>query len=675
MTGKIALLFGVHAHQPAGNFPEVVADAHVRCYKPFLDTLSDYPDFTFAAHFSGPLLEDLIARYPADMQRLADMAARGQVEMFGAGDTEPVLASIPHADRVRQIERLSSLLEQRYGCRPDGAWLTERVWESAVVQSLADCGIRYTLVDDYHFFCTGKSAGELKGYYSTEEGGTRLDLFPISEALRYRLPFAPAADAVRYIESLAEAGADHAAIYFDDIEKFGIWPETYQWVYERRWLRDFIEGVLASPVIEVMSFRDYHARARTRGVVYLPTTSYIEMNEWSLPARAAEAYAGLVTEQKNAGHYDDHKGYIRGGIWRNFFTRYPESNWMHKRMLGLSARIAALPAPLRSDALYDHLHLAQANDAYWHGLFGGLYLPHLRRSVYHNLVRLERALDTISPRPAMEKADIDADGHDEWLLRSDTMQAIVRVDGNAAVCEFDDYRIGQNFGDTLRKHPEHYHRKAREHAGGQHKSDGIASAHDRVSFKHDIAPHELDPDTRPRGMFHDAWMNGSAERALDDYHAGIDDLSFDTRIESVHISKRYALAGDRLTVAYRIEAGTSGTFRTTLDIAMPSCDGYAGRYIVGDSIPCGLGQAMNTGPVQEIRIDDRYMGGMVCLRTNRPARHTGSPYHTVSQSEDGFERIMQSVTVSIDWDLSPGDHELTVELSVIPDGSGRFFGS
>ena len=38
-----------------------------------------------------------------------------------------------------------------------------------------------------------------------------------------------------------------AAIYFDDIEKFGIWPETYQWVYEKGWLDNFIQGVLASP--------------------------------------------------------------------------------------------------------------------------------------------------------------------------------------------------------------------------------------------------------------------------------------------------------------------------------------------------------------------------------------------------------------------------------------------
>jgi len=52
---------------------------------------------------------------------------------------------------------------------------------------------------------------------------------------------------------------------------------------------------------------------------------------------------------------------------------------MHKRMLGLSERLHVLPEDKRTLEMVDELYIAQANDAYWHGLFGGLYLPHLRR--------------------------------------------------------------------------------------------------------------------------------------------------------------------------------------------------------------------------------------------------------------------------------------------------------
>ena len=193
-----------------------------------------------------------------------------------------MLAAIPQRDRLSQIQTLSAKLERLVGRRPQGAWLTERVWESSVVPALVDSGIRYVAVDDYHFLCAGMPADALDSFYTTEEDGRSLDLFPISEALRYRLPFSLAAEAVAYLEQLARQG-QRAAIYFDDIEKFGIWPETYAWVYESGWLAQFIEGVLASPLIRTRSFADHHADHATRGIVYLPTTSYIEMNEWTLP--------------------------------------------------------------------------------------------------------------------------------------------------------------------------------------------------------------------------------------------------------------------------------------------------------------------------------------------------------------------------------------------------------
>ncbi len=445
MTEKVSLLLGVHAHQPAGNFPEVVEKAHDLCYRPFLQTLHRYPGFRFALHASGPLLDTLFERYPDDMRLLAEMVERDQVELFGAGDTEPVLAVIPERDRVTQIRALSDKLERELGQRPDGAWLTERVWEATVVPALAGCGIRYVTVDDYHFLCAGKSEAELTGYFTTEEGGQPLDLFPISEALRYRIPFAPAPEVVTYIESLGDRGDGTAAVYFDDIEKFGIWPETNEWVYGKGWLDAFIRGVLASDRIETRTYREFHAAHRTRGIVYLPTTSYIEMNEWTLPAPAAHDYAALVAREKEAGRYEVEKAYLRGGIWRNFLSRYPEANWMHKRMLGLSARLAALETWQRTPEMQHLLHLSQANDAYWHGLFGGLYLPHLRRGIYNALLRLEAVLDRVDPRPARAQLDLDSDGVDDVILQNGELQAIVRLDGAASVVELDCLCAGAEF--------------------------------------------------------------------------------------------------------------------------------------------------------------------------------------------------------------------------------------
>ena len=673
MSNSVALLLGVHAHQPVGNFPEVLEDAHRRCYRPFIHTLHRFPDFKFAAHFSGWLLDYMLEKFPEDMALLREMVERGQVELFGAGDTEPVLAVIPNRDRIGQIKTLSGKLHRKLGASPKGAWLTERVWEATVVPALADAGIDYVTVDDYHFLCTGRKGEELTGFFSTEEDGRKLDLFPISEALRYRLPFSPAEEAVRYIESLAQSGQQPAAIYFDDIEKFGIWPETYEWVYERGWLNDFIQRVLDSKIIRTMRFDEYHAQAKTQGVVYLPTTSYIEMNEWTLPAQAANQYADLVQVSKSQGRFEREKAWLRGGIWKNFLSRYPESNWMHKRMLDLSQRLHALPG--QHEAMRHLLYQAQANDAYWHGLFGGLYLPHLRRAVYNAMVKLESLLDQAAPRPEREVRDLDLDGSDELFLHNEHLQAVVSLDGSASVKEFDAYALAHNFGDTLARQTEHYYRKMHmgDSAHHAHTGEGIASAHDRVSFKHEIFPEDLAIDTGWRVIFRDAWLDADkpdggqppfVPHYMERSGSGLQ-VTFDSAVEGLKVEKTLALEGKRLRAQYTYSGSPRGWFKTEINLAMPSCDGPAGRYVIKGRIPGGFGQIIELDAMEELELADDVLGGRLLLRSSRPVRLHGAPHFSVSQSEAGFEKIMQAVTLVLMWPLSASGErvELSLELA------------
>ncbi len=654
MNKKVSLLFGVHAHQPAGNFEFVIDDAHARCYKPFLETVYAYPEFRLSVHFSGWLLDYLLKRFPDDMAKLREMVARGQIEMFGGGDTEPVLASIPERDRRSQLAALSNRLAGSLGQRPSGAWLTERVWESSVASSLSDSAIRYVTVDDYHFLCAGKRGEELTGYFSTEESGSRLDLFPISEALRYRIPFSTAPDAIHYLESLATEDGAAAAIYFDDIEKLGIWPETYVWVYEKQWLKQFIEGVIASPSIEPALYRDFHAGQRTRGVVYLPTTSYIEMNEWTLDADHADRFAGLVKQEKDHHRYETTKPFLRGGIWRNFLSRYAESNWMHKRMQQLSVRVAGLGTKATA-RMHELLHLAQANDAYWHGLFGGIYLPHLRRAVWNAIVELEGLLDKGKPR---ERAviDLDLDGCDEFFLGNELLQAVIRDDGLGAIHELDAYRLRHNFGDTLARRSEHYYRKIREHRGaqGEHHGEGIASAHDRVNFRHPVSAEDLVPDAAARVLFIDRHDGQTVRYGRPTVKGARAQLLADG------IAKTVSIGGNSLSVEYKVAAADKA-LETEINLAMPSCDGFLGRYVVNGEVPGGFGESYAWQNVTTLALEDGVLGGRVVLTLNPPAAVSAAPHKTVSQSEDGFEKIMQAATLRIVHPLREFSIVLTVE--------------
>ena len=417
--------------------------------------------------------------------------------------------------------------------------------------------------------------------------------------------------------------------------------------------------MLASPKIRTATYADFHANNATRGIVYLPTTSYSEMNEWTLPMPAAGIYSSLLASEKAAGRGDLHRPFLRGGIWRNFMTRYPEANWMHKRMQALSARLAEIPQP--PQALTDDLYRAQANDAYWHGLFGGLYLPHLRRAVWNNIVALEAKLDAIKARPATVTVDLDFDGKNELITHTPALQLIIRDDGLAAAHELSSYPLCHNFGDTLRRYHEHYHdRIAHGPSSSEHAGEGISSAHDIVRFKHPVSAEDIVPDTLPRAL----WLDELDGNSLNDYSLSRPDgLQF----ERSSIAKNYALDASTVTVTWQLNGLGGQRFATRIHLAMPSCDGFLGRYVLADgSIPGGFGQEIHLAEASSLRLEDGVLGGSVSLQTNFSAEISGRPQQTVSQSEAGFEKIMQSTELKLSWQIPSDACTLQIQLIIEP---------
>jgi len=43
------------------------------------------------------------------------------------------------------------------------------------------------------------------------------------------------------------------------------------------------------------------------------------------------------------------------------------------------------------------------------------------------------------------------------------------------------------------------------------------------------------------------------------------------------------------------------------------------------------------------------------------------PHHTISQSEDGFERIMQAAAIALAWPAQAGEGEFTVTMEIYRD--------
>ena len=500
----VRLILALHDHQPVGNFPDVFASAYRLSYLPFLDVLEGYPDIRFSLHTSGPLMEWLAANRPEYVARVRALVAAGRVEILGGGFTEPILAMIPHRDRVGQIVSYSRYLEALFGQPIRGMWIPERVWEAHFASALDEAGIEYTVLDDFHFQRAGLGESDLLGYYLTEDDGHLVKVFPGSERLRYLVPFDEPHASYEYLRRIADERPGSTVVFADDGEKFGSWPETFDHVYTKGWLRRFCDMLSASREwLETTTFGRVVDETVPLGKVYLPDSSYREMTEWALPperlAQFESAWKGTFG-QEGAERL---RPFARaGGYWRNFKAKYAETDEMYSRMLGISKRLARAGDGPIVDLARKHLYNGQCNCPYWHGAFGGLYLPHLRNAIYENLIvaddRLDEAEGRFGPRASVVVGDFNLDARREVRIENESLIAFVRPASGGHIYELDVRTARVNLLATLDRRPEAYHGTITAAALGLHQGNDRSFDPDRVILKQENLDQRIVYDRHPR---------------------------------------------------------------------------------------------------------------------------------------------------------------------------------
>jgi alpha-amylase len=195
----VLFAFGLHAHQPVGNFDHVFEE-HVRdVYRPFLERAMEREFFPMSLHLSGPLLDWLERHQPDYLDLVGRFVDDGSLELLLAGYYEPILPSLCREDRLEQIGWMKEALRTRFGVDARGLWLTERVWEPELPAELAEAGVDYVLVDDRHFVAAGFSQEQLHAPFRTEACGRSVGVFSIDEKLRYLIPFHAPEDTAAYL--------------------------------------------------------------------------------------------------------------------------------------------------------------------------------------------------------------------------------------------------------------------------------------------------------------------------------------------------------------------------------------------------------------------------------------------------------------------------------------------
>lgn len=673
MTPCIHLCLVLHNHQPIGNSDEVFERAYQESYQPFLDVFESYSQLAISLHTSGPLLMWLAEHHPEYVDRLRLLIDVGRIEILGGPQYEPILTMLPQRDRIGQIRSYSAWLQRTLGATVAGMWTPQRVWEPSLTSELAAVGVGYTVLDDVLFHAAGLSDEQLTGYFLTEDQGAVLRIFPGSARLRRLVPHAPVQETIDFCWQIAQSHPGAVLTLGDDGEKLGRLPGARAPGFDRGWLRSFFDALTANARwLRVITLADAVRQTRPAGKVYLPDGSYTEMMQGALPVNRQHAYADATAALQTAPQWEELRPFVRGGCWRNVQIKYAEAGEMYAHMMHVSRRLQQAQAAGgdRGDlaVVREHLYRSQCHNAYWHGSSGGIYQPHLRSAVYHELIQADTLLDRVfatlgETLPYGDKfvqakvEDFDFDLAHEVRLASNQFTLWLDPSHGGRLYQWDVRSIAHNLLATMQRRPEADHRQVRNAPNWLADDRYPRKSMLDQFFDDDVTLEQVASGrTLQRGDFVDQPFTAKVRRASDrvqlqmrrDGHAwGM----------PVTITKAVTLfaGSDEIGITYLLEnlpPHRRFHFGIEMNFAGSSAGAEDRCFIGAGGVRLGqLDQSLDLHDVDQLGLSDQSLGLTIDLEMNRRGGIWAFPVQTLSPSEGSWEPVQQSVCVLPHWIL------------------------
>ncbi len=572
---KVNFPIVIHFHQPVDNFDTVIEAVYKRCYEPLMEQIKSHAKVKFTLHFTGSMLDWFEKFHPDYIDTVKDLCRSGRVELISGGYFEPILPVIPDDDKLGQIKLLTDKIKKEFGIQPKGIWLAERVWEPYLPRIIAKAGLQYVILDDNHFRSCGFEEKDTYHYYTTEESGSAISVFPINEPARYITPWQPVWRLRDYLNGVKNEAGDRIIIYMADAEKLGEWGTTHELCYvkghdgEAPLVEALFTFIETTEWINSLTLSECLKKFQPRGLIYLPNSSYDKMEEWVLPTpsrRKIEAIKEKIKHNEVNIPWDlELNRFVKGGFWRSFLVKYPEVNNMHKKTLHVHDMIARYEVETGdklgvADA-WRELYMAEANDSYWHGQFGGVYFSFLRHSVYKHAIEAEkkvqelyRAVKRRSKTPKVQSMPFLKDGLNQVILETSKVNAYVNPEDGGTLFELDYKDLSYNLMNTLARWQEAYH-------FGGNSQDLVMDDCRKVAMRDHVARHGVSPEAFKRNTFESLGGFSTGAYIVDTTDSDGFRVQVNLKRESlvdgmkVFVDKRVLLKEDtdELQVKYRIQ--------------------------------------------------------------------------------------------------------------------------
>jgi 4-alpha-glucanotransferase len=665
---RINFAMVIHNHQPVDNDPDIVEEVYRRSYLPFLKALYEFPLVKANLHYSGYLLEWIEREHPEFIDLLREMVSRKQVELLGGAYYEAILPVIPDADAEGQVALLREKISYLFGREPEGFWTAERAWEPQSPEVLHASGVKYTVLDDTMLMSSGIGAQDCLHPYLVESRGSSVTVFPMMKRLRYLIPWKSEHRTISFLRRNADYGGSSLAVFGDDGEKFGSWPTTYETVYKRGWLDNFLKLVTRNHRwLRTVTLSEYLAEFGAHQRAYLASEAYDEIMNWSLPATSADK------ETKERAR----------GFWRLYLSKYPEGGRLYARMLSVSKAAHGVEDDDTRAKILHELWKGQFNDVYWHGVFGGLYSATLRRIAYHHIIQAQTLTEsaTHGAEDWLEVKDEDVDGNLEYSINTRSVGVRLCPSAGGSLSELDFKGPAINVLDVLSRRKEAYHyelRASSRRPSGLERPAArdarlrellIYDRHPRFSFQDFL----VEDDTTVENFVHQDFSEISG-LAGEPY--GVD-VQTDEKTAVFALSQTKALGGSSLKVkkslrvpaqepaivfSYQVSQGSGddeeleGKFAVEINISSLGDRSFIKRY----SRPARYASSVG-GAVEYPEI-----GMSLSLEFSRQVELFEVPIVTVSRSEAGFESNLQGVSLIPNFEMpkTSTSSDLEIRLSL-----------
>jgi hypothetical protein len=395
MGSRINILLGAYSHLPNGLGDDEFEALYETSIKPLISTLYKFPRINMVFHYSGSLLSKIERSHPELFMLIEDLLARKQAELLGGGFYEPMMPLVPSADKMGQIEMLTTYLRKQFGKRPQGCWVPAMTWEQTLAGPLNSCGMSYIFLEDSYFAAAGAKAGK-NGLFApciTEDQGKILTVFPVSSLLGGEFAKMKPFPILEKLRETQDKGADSLAAAFPVLAPDGRGEIEYY--------RFFEELSNSDPCFDFTTPGKVHKNLKGLGKFYFPCT----------PWDAGGACPGLQPRQ--------------------VLVSSSAANNLYAKMIYVRNSINQL----RGDKVRKRIALEELWKAQDASLFNPRFLERspVRKAAYRALLEAEKITREKGKYAAScQVFDFDFDGSGEYLLQDEKLNCYVRARGAGA---------------------------------------------------------------------------------------------------------------------------------------------------------------------------------------------------------------------------------------------------